>query len=265
MLVVERPPTQKTPRQLHGLTRTLVDQHGRRRHHRLPQGPRDHRRRLSRPLGRREAPAQPGLQPPDRDRPARGHHASRSRTPPASRSSGIDKELVGQVAATRPRHAQAGALQGQGRPLRRRGHPPQGRQGRQDRRQEVSRSKERADDAGRQPRRRAQKRHDADPPAPRGDTDAAAPGGVPQPQPDLRPGHRRRVGPDARGRLDRSRRSFAARSRPRPRRPSVVGRLVAERAKAAGVEQVVFDRAGFRYHGRIKSLADAAREAGLDF
>jgi large subunit ribosomal protein L18 len=45
----------------------------------------------------------------------------------------------------------------------------------------------------------------------------------------------------------------------------VVGRLVAERAKAAGVERVVFDRAGFRYHGRIKSLADAARETGLDF
>ncbi|HET9755441.1 MAG TPA: 50S ribosomal protein L18 [Candidatus Limnocylindrales bacterium] len=46
---------------------------------------------------------------------------------------------------------------------------------------------------------------------------------------------------------------------------ATVGRLVAERAKAAGVERVVFDRAGFRYHGRIKSLADAAREAGLDF
>ncbi len=45
----------------------------------------------------------------------------------------------------------------------------------------------------------------------------------------------------------------------------VVGRLVAERARAAGVQRVVFDRAGFRYHGRIKSLADAAREAGLDF
>ena len=45
----------------------------------------------------------------------------------------------------------------------------------------------------------------------------------------------------------------------------VVGRLVAERAKSAGVEHVVFDRAGFRYHGRIRSLADAAREAGLDF
>ena len=45
----------------------------------------------------------------------------------------------------------------------------------------------------------------------------------------------------------------------------VVGRLVAERARAAGIERVVFDRAGFRYHGRIKSLADAAREAGLEF
>jgi large subunit ribosomal protein L18 len=44
-----------------------------------------------------------------------------------------------------------------------------------------------------------------------------------------------------------------------------VGRLIAERAKRAGVERVVFDRAGFRYHGRIKSLADAAREAGLEF
>ncbi len=45
----------------------------------------------------------------------------------------------------------------------------------------------------------------------------------------------------------------------------VVGRLVAERARTAGVERVVFDRAGFRYHGRVKSLADAAREAGLEF
>ncbi len=45
----------------------------------------------------------------------------------------------------------------------------------------------------------------------------------------------------------------------------VVGRLIAERARGAGIERVVFDRAGFRYHGRIKSLADAAREAGLEF
>jgi large subunit ribosomal protein L18 len=44
-----------------------------------------------------------------------------------------------------------------------------------------------------------------------------------------------------------------------------VGRLVAERAKAAGIDKVVFDRAGFKYHGRVRSLAEAAREAGLDF
>jgi large subunit ribosomal protein L18 len=46
---------------------------------------------------------------------------------------------------------------------------------------------------------------------------------------------------------------------------AAVGRLIAERAKAAGVGQVVFDRGGYIYHGRIKALADAAREAGLDF
>lgn len=44
-----------------------------------------------------------------------------------------------------------------------------------------------------------------------------------------------------------------------------VGTLIAERAKAAGVTQVAFDRSGFRYHGRVKALADAAREAGLEF
>jgi len=44
-----------------------------------------------------------------------------------------------------------------------------------------------------------------------------------------------------------------------------VGELIAERAKAAGVTQVAFDRSGFKYHGRVKALADAAREAGLEF
>jgi large subunit ribosomal protein L18 len=44
-----------------------------------------------------------------------------------------------------------------------------------------------------------------------------------------------------------------------------VGRLVAERAGAAGVKAVIFDRSGYLYHGRVKALADAAREAGLDF
>nr|MBV6630708.1 50S ribosomal protein L18 [Oceanococcus sp. HetDA_MAG_MS8] len=44
-----------------------------------------------------------------------------------------------------------------------------------------------------------------------------------------------------------------------------IGSLIAERAKAAGVEQVAFDRAGFKYHGRVQALAEAAREAGLKF
>ena len=46
---------------------------------------------------------------------------------------------------------------------------------------------------------------------------------------------------------------------------AVVGKAIAERAKAKGVESVAFDRSGFRYHGRVKALADAAREAGLQF
>jgi large subunit ribosomal protein L18 len=46
---------------------------------------------------------------------------------------------------------------------------------------------------------------------------------------------------------------------------AAVGRAIAERAKAAGVTQVAFDRSGFMYHGRVKALAEAAREAGLEF
>ena len=45
----------------------------------------------------------------------------------------------------------------------------------------------------------------------------------------------------------------------------VVGRIVAERAVRAGIERVAFDRSGFRFHGRVKALAEAAREAGLTF
>jgi large subunit ribosomal protein L18 len=46
---------------------------------------------------------------------------------------------------------------------------------------------------------------------------------------------------------------------------TVVGRVIAERAKAAGITRVAFDRSGFKYHGRVKALADAAREHGLEF
>jgi ribosomal protein L18 len=45
----------------------------------------------------------------------------------------------------------------------------------------------------------------------------------------------------------------------------VIGKAIADRAKAAGVSKVVFDRGGYKYHGRVKALADAAREAGLQF
>ena len=48
-------------------------------------------------------------------------------------------------------------------------------------------------------------------------------------------------------------------------RPSAVGKLVAERAIAAGVSNVVFDRGAYLYHGRVKALAEAAREGGLAF
>ena len=46
---------------------------------------------------------------------------------------------------------------------------------------------------------------------------------------------------------------------------AAVGKLLAERAKAAGIDRVAFDRSGFKYHGRVRALADAAREAGLQF
>ena len=46
---------------------------------------------------------------------------------------------------------------------------------------------------------------------------------------------------------------------------TIIGKRIAEKAKAAGIDKVAFDRSGFAYHGRVKALADAAREAGLQF
>ena len=136
-LVVTRPTEQKTHKQLHGLTRTLVNN--------MVVGVTDGYRKgleitgvgYRAALNGRKLTAQPGLQPPDRDRPARGHHLrGREPDPPGGR-----RHRQGARRPDRrqgPGHPQARALQGQGRALRRRVHPPQGRQGRQDRRQEVT-------------------------------------------------------------------------------------------------------------------------------
>jgi large subunit ribosomal protein L18 len=57
----------------------------------------------------------------------------------------------------------------------------------------------------------------------------------------------------------------AGKASPNAAAATAVGRAIAERAIAAGAKQVVFDRGGYLYHGRVKALADAAREAGLEF
>ena len=90
--------------------------------------------------------------------------------------------------------------------------------------------------------------------------------GVPLLQAYLCSGDRRRLGQDRGGRLD-------AGQGPQGRvakgsdlaAAQAVGKLVAERAIQAGVKDVVFDRGGYLYHGRVKALAEAAREAGLNF
>ena len=61
-------------------------------------------------------------------------------------------------------------------------------------------------------------------------------------------------------------RDFAAEGKnPRVERACATGRLLAERARAQGIEAVVFDRGGYRYHGRVKAFANGAREGGLQF
>ena len=76
--------------------------------------------------------------------------------------------------------------------------------------------------------------------------------------PTSRAAPRRKLRPSRRPR-------FAASAAPAVGAAKEVGRLIAERAVAAGIQQVVFDRGGYLYHGRVKALADAAREGGLDF
>ena len=157
-----------------------------------------------------------------------------------------------------PLAAEAGAVQGQGHPLRGRADPPQGRQGRQGRGSVRTRPMTNAI-----PRRAASQ-------APRhasalrisGSAGAAAAVGLPQREAHLRPGHRRHDRAHAGRRLEPRGRPLPARRRSTSR--ARVGRALAERAKAAGVSSVVLDRGGYQYHGRVRSLAEGAREGGLD-
>ncbi len=95
-------------------------------------------------------------------------------------------------------------------------------------------------------------------------TGSAASGGVPLQPPHRGAGHRRPRGqhPGGRQLAGIGAALFGPRDVPRPRK---VGALVAERASSAGIDTVVFDRGGIRYHGRVAALAEAAREAGLEF
>lgn len=70
---------------------------------------------------------------------------------------------------------------------------------------------------------------------------------------------------DVEGRTLASASSLGLEKMPKVQQAEKVGELVAEKAKAAGVEAVVFDRNGYLYHGRVKALADAARKGGLNF
>ncbi len=263
-LVVTRPTEQKTHKQLHGLTRTLVNN--------MVVGVTDgYRKGLEiTGVGYRAVKVGEKLQL------SLGYSHQIEIEPPK----GITFELENpdpplgrrdrQGARRRDRREgpldpQARAVQGQGRSLRRRADPSKGRQGRQDRRQEVMHHEGRStmtQVASRGAARR--KRHDR--------IRLHLEGTESRPRLAVFRSNNHiyaQVIDDASGRTlataSTVEKELRSSSKTKTEEAASVGKLVAERAKSAGVERVVFDRAGFRYHGRIKSLADAAREAGLDF
>ena len=93
---------------------------------------------------------------------------------------------------------------------------------------------------------------------------ASAPGGVPQRESHLRAGDRRRARATRWLRLASTEKDLRGKGG-NVEGAKLIGQKVAERAKEKGITKVVFDRGGYLYHGRVKALADAAREAGLEF
>ena len=98
-----------------------------------------------------------------------------------------------------------------------------------------------------------------------GTAERPAPRGVPFEQAHLRAGDRRHRRPHAGERRRRCEADCAGGATATVDAAKQVGQLVGERAKEAGIDTVVFDRGGFKYHGRVAAIADGAREAGLEF
>ena len=222
-------------------------EHGRGRHGGIREAAGDPGRRLPRAAEGQEPGAGARLLAPGRDRGAGG---DRVRGPAADRDRRArDRQAAGR--AGRGGHPQApstGALQGQGHPLPRRARAAQG-------------GEEGCDDCSHQPPAPAA------PPPPRSrpghrDRRAAAPLRLPLEPRSLRPARRRRAGHTlaAVNWIEPELRKLSASDQAKR-----AGELLAERAKAAGIETCVFDRGGYQYHGRVKALAEGAREGGLVF
>ena len=226
------------------------------RHQGLRAAARDHRRRLSRGGAGQEPAAPARLQPRHRLSDPRGHHDRGCRSRPRSSSPASTGR---RSARSRPKSAPSASPS----PTRARASSTRANTSSARKARRSDGSCAMATVADRTLRRTAKVRRQC--PARRGRPRAAV--GVPLVEAHLRAGDRRREGRDGCRRPPRSRRTCAAASRPAPisRRRRRSASCVAERAAAKGVKDVVFDRGGYLYHGRVKALADAAREGGLNF
>ena len=171
--------------------------------------------------------------------------------------SGYDRQLVGQVAANIRGAAQARSVQEQGHPLQGRSVAQEGRQDRRGAKCKMITQRSTRTRSARRIHKRIRRKVQGTEERPRLAVFRSVAHIYVQ------------VIDDRKGRRwwrrPRSRRRPKAKRRQCRRRPRRSAKLIAERAKEKGIKQVVFDRGGYQYHGRVKALADAAREAGLEF